>query len=111
MNLYDIAIAKKLSGGGGGGGSSDFSTAQVTVVASGMLAIRLPYIVEEDGIAGIIDNGIGEAGTYTVPMYKNLVAGDVGELSQFTVTTTGSAEFNQEANMIFVTGDCTITIS
>lgn len=34
MDLFDIAIAKKLSGGGGGGGGgdSDFSTAQVTVV-------------------------------------------------------------------------------
>ena len=32
MDLYDIAVARKLSGGGGGGGSSDFSTAQVTII-------------------------------------------------------------------------------
>lgn len=32
MNLYDIAIARKLSGGGGGGGSSDFDKAIITVV-------------------------------------------------------------------------------
>lgn len=31
MNLYDIAIAKKLSGGGGGGGGGDFYTAEATL--------------------------------------------------------------------------------
>lgn len=38
MDLYDIAIAKKLSSGGGGGGSSDFSNwikCEVTQAMSG----------------------------------------------------------------------------
>ena len=32
MSLYDIAVARKLSGGGGGGGSSDFDKAIITAV-------------------------------------------------------------------------------
>lgn len=31
-DLFDVVVARKLSGGGGGGGSSDFSTATVTFI-------------------------------------------------------------------------------
>ena len=33
MDLYDIAVARKLSGGGGGGGSSDFKKVTVESMA------------------------------------------------------------------------------
>jgi len=32
MNLFDVAVASKLSGGGGGGGSSDFDVKTLTIV-------------------------------------------------------------------------------
>lgn len=112
MNLYDIAIARKLSGGGG---SSDFSTATVTVVNNGATpsTLYMPYIVTGEGEdiratteLFLMDNDTTQV---SVILYKGtgdliFPDGDSG------VVITGSAE-KIDDSYYFITGDCTITIS
>lgn len=49
MDLYDIAVARKLSSGGGGGGSSDLSTAEVTL----NITLPLGVTAEEIGLKSV----------------------------------------------------------
>lgn len=105
MNLYDIAIARKLSGGGGGG-SSDFSTATVTFTNSAGAQFMLPCIIHMPGgesSASSIDAAEGEVQAI---LYKGNA---MGVILGGTVTVTGSATYR--APVLTVTGDCTITIS
>lgn len=113
MNLYDIAIARKLSGGGGGGGSSDFSTAKITI-ASGLtrwvMAFSLPIIVEElDDLIGNLEISKEEySAPLSVVLYKGQCTGAV-YTEDGTISVSGNATFDGEE--IIITGDCTITIS
>lgn len=109
MDLFDIAIARKLSGGGGGGGGgdSDFSTAQVTfsglLTAPIYLAVAVEY--EEDSMSAV---GIDEEGTFSVILYKGMAYGYYEGTG--TVVGTGGVSVENDGT-IFVTGDGTITIS
>lgn len=92
-----------------GGGSSDFSTAQVTVVNN--LPYDVPayiwgaFIVDD----ALVRLGEFEQGTSTKEcvLYKNLAP--VGPDEYENVSVSGNAELDE--NDIFITGDCTITIS
>lgn len=107
LNKMEEAIANC-----GGGGSSDFSTAEVTVVNN------LPYDVPATVLGAFIDNDAltrlteFEHGTSTKEcvLYKNLadVYPDVEENEN--VSVSGNATID-EYNIVFITGDCTITIS
>ena len=68
MDLYDVAVARKLSSGGGGG-SSDFSTATMTVEDA--YSITIASITNIGGTDYIYPNNkIYSNGTYSVPLYK-----------------------------------------
>ena len=74
MDLFDIAIARKLAGGsGGGGGDSDFSIAHgtITLVGNTIVGIErdannnLPVMIIDDNMRGIgagegIEEGVNE---------------------------------------------------
>ena len=103
MDLYDVAVARKLSsGGGGGGGSSDFSTALLTVTGSSEVEFICP-VTNGD----IADTRIYEAGTYEVILYKGSAYFYVYEGNIASV----SGNIEQSGKRYIITGDCTITIS
>ena len=111
MDLYDIAIARKLSSGGGGGGSSDFSTAEVTFTAIGV------YEDVAFGIPSISDNKLttlteivlddGETMTVEVPLYKGycICASPMIVFSN----ATGSVSIG-EMGILTITGDGGVSI-
>lgn len=114
----DIITATKLNNieqgiANAGGGSSDFSTAEVTVEGSMYYTgFLLPHITEAVAIfPAMIDASSSVTdGTYTVPLYKgelDVVIEGLGEGK--TISTTGDIE--ADGNVLFITGDCTITIS
>ena len=102
MDLYDVAVARKLSsGGGGGGGSSDFSTAEVTVNGAGFI---MAAFINNDNTIGAVSL---ENETAPIILFKgkaNLYTEDtVSEISG-DIEDAGGGDY-------IVTGDCTITIS
>ena len=108
MDLYDVAVARKLSSGGGGG-SSDFSTAEVTItnVTRTDVACAIPFVdnVYEDAeVLTIIP--MDEEKTYNVILYKGSA---YFEIDSENITVTG--DLSTEDNGIIVTGNGTITIS
>lgn len=107
-DLFDIVVARKLSGGGGGGGSSDFSTAEVTVNTPSV-RVQIPYIINEEQGGTVFDGGIANSGTYTVPLYKGMLVADYSSISHRTITVTGNIMANEP--MFVITGNGTITIS
>lgn len=116
MDLYDIAIAKKLSGSGGGG-SSDFSTAEVTVQITSAqpgVAIYIPTVISSpmEVISNYPYNPANSSTpqTVTVPLYKgSLIIIGIWDSGAVTVDTSGSVQVMESSFLI--TGDCTITIA
>lgn len=118
MNLYDLAIAKKLAGGGGGGGGGDFTTAKVTfgdgrIKAHVAICVDIPqeYGLGVDGVVTILTPGgpLPESMEIAVPLYKG------GAIAEFTssigtVTTSGNI-MAMGGDQYLITGDCSITIS
>ena len=120
MDLYDIAIARKLAGGsGGGGGSSDFSTAEVTIANSSgnpFVGFGCQFDDEYDiAFATIYSEGNG---VISLILYKgssqielhNSINKNVVALSGDVEGLTDVLQPNTYIGFI-VTGDCTITIS
>lgn len=111
-DLFDIVVARKLSGGGGGGGSSDFSTATVTVVNQSdedrLVASDCPRILSEDFIETIFSVVIVPPSTtsvFIVPLYK-------GKCLWGGITpdaTSGNISYDENLHYYVITGDCTIT--
>lgn len=94
---------------GGGGGSSDFSTATVTVRLKTLGIIVLPIQYVDDVTEGIIATP-ATSGNTTIVLYKGLAIGSVlGD--GFNVSVSGNANYDSLTGQIFITGDCTITIS
>lgn len=117
MDLYDVAIARKLSGGGGGGGSSDFSTAEVTITTNADILFYGAITVLDDFAYGDASNTVisvraGLPETYNVIMYKGTAILINSDDAAFTnVSLSGSLELIDDDYAIKVTGDGTITIS
>ena len=117
MDLYDIAIARKLSGSGGGGGSSDFSTAEVTIYAPYELApIVIPALYDEEGyswLGSFIYLGGIEGETYTVPLFKGqcsfvTIDGNSFEFAKYSAT--GGVHIVDDLDgAIYIDGDGTLT--
>lgn len=115
MNLYDIAIARKLSGGGGGGGS-DFSTATVTITntLSGQIKCRVAIAQEANppfkphaGTQGVAPVLPGNTSSFTAILYQGyctLFAENANALS-------GTGNVTIMDTIAEITGDCTITIN
>lgn len=119
MSLYDIAVARKLSGGGGGGGSCDFHKATVSVTASllgatvdvdfvqdskpnftkGPVPIQYNggFVIDEDaGVSALPPTYVDSEETQTIELYlykscyANLSAFEANGANVYTVT--GDAE-------------------
>ncbi len=106
MKLSDMLFANAMMGeGGGGGGSSDFSTAQVTI--SGLDADVQGCFVFDGEDASYTYGTEFFDGTYTTVLYKGMAYFYYS--GEKTIAVTGSA--TTEGNDIYITGDCTITIS
>ena len=109
MDLYDIAVARKLSGGsGGGGGSSDFTTATVTLNNPTGKQFYAPVLV----LGGPFDyiNPLGgnvPSDNYAIVLYKGNALATVPNGS---VQISGAIE-SVGYNGYCITGDCTLTIS
>lgn len=129
-DLFDIAVARKLSGGsGGGGGSSDFSTAQVTITSTNAEALIYFYstVYDETLNANILTGVVKISSSVWMNEYEwtgvqntnteVLFLSDNTAFNAYanTVVCTGDAVavYNDESYSwnITVTGDCTITIS
>lgn len=122
MDLYDIAIAKKLAGGsgGGGGGSSDFTIAEVTVInnsanISNAVIITGCVAVDDENYptsVGQIQVDPDRSGTkYNYIMYKReatlLISAGV---NTSTITVTGDYTTDGYGRY-WVTGNCTVTLT
>ena len=121
-DLFDIVVARKLSGGGGGG-SSDFSTAEVTVVNNTTNeTIYTFFSYAFDGQRSSNSSAYFpldvETHSFTESMILYKGAG-IAYISAEMPTITGAAQmvgqqqlFPDTDNfaMILITGDCTITI-
>lgn len=125
MDLYDIAVARKLSGGsgGGGGGSSDFSTAEITVTGPteenylnvlGAMAVDYhdeEYPEDDDSYTASSEN-VTSNSVLQIVMYKGKAYVALVPYSEQTViTVSGNIEATVIENRYIITGDCTITIS
>ena len=103
MDLYDIAVARKLSSGGGGG-SSDFSTAEVTFYST-------------SGQYSVFGQTVGADGTtITIPLLDTVMAGTKAFVMTADLYTGGITDFigatgdvTVGANSIMITGDGTLT--
>lgn len=126
MNLYDIAIAKKLSGGGGGGGG-EFPIATVTFNVTGderldNVLTLIPIDDVDFHIMGLYkdssnkyfmdlpETGImgGHSTEYTIMMldssFKCMAAHN-----ESSTTVSGNATIDSNY-IVTVTGDCIITV-
>lgn len=127
MNLYDIAIARKLSGGGGGGGSSDMYTAEVSVIASNGYSFY-PLNFESSKIIGVANdenNGLtdymSEEGVpfifssgnedFTWYILNNESIYLISQGSIFSVSGSAEVIDTDEIEFVRIYGDCTITIN
>lgn len=115
MDLFDIAVARKLSGGGGGGGGgdSDFSTAQVTVTnnQTANLTLHIPNADDLEGTPfspaslGDIYVESGQTITTTAILYKGK------SMLSAIPSATVSGNIETVYGQWVISGDCTITIS
>ena len=111
-SLFDIAVARKLSGGGGGGGSSDISSAQVTIIADSSDTtndqIQLDNVVlSDEGIIYPVEMANSESNEYTVVLYQNYML--LNDYDGVIKSTTGAIELVEEGQYA-ITGDCSITV-
>lgn len=111
MDLFDIAVARKLSGGGGGGGGgdSDFSTATAVISNKYSVSCEIPACDENGDGCYAISNLMGDldSASFTIPLYKGKA---LVFFNSENITTTGDIEDDGDG-YYFITGDCTITIS
>jgi hypothetical protein len=97
----------------GGGGSSDFSTAKLTIVRNTAgFAVYVPNLSQEDDDIWY-DSIVVDSGEYSSVLYKGYATAYVvdraGTGREPTITVSGNAE--TEDKSVYITGDCTITIS
>lgn len=127
-DLFDIAVARKLSGGGGGGGSSDFSTAQVTIVNNFPVSVPITlygaigdysdeYGLSPNTLPSCAGTKFAEQSANTTEVYNLALCethGIISMNSSYMVSVAGNIErlITEEGCVIYdITGDCTITIT
>ena len=109
-DLFDIVVARKLSGGGGGG-SSDFSTAQATLTVGAPSTIQGACILRDEYgeyIDTVYPTQASDPQVITAVLYKG--ESTVMIQTQGTLNVSGNIE-QINSNAYNITGDCTITIS
>ena len=118
MDLFELAVAKKLAGGGGGGGGdSDFSTCTVTIITNSRSPLINAPVVFDSGTLGpgspaaifpydvVLD--IGET-VVTVPLYKGSCLWESSSWGDRSVTVSGNIA--DMGGMLLITGDGTVTV-
>lgn len=105
MNLYDIAIAKKLSGGGGGGGSN-FKIANVTIISNSFDESYVPNINESATAYLEIESGNTNAQIIVYEDYPTIFEVD----NQSVQSVTGDINKPEGEPFALIYGDGTITI-
>ena len=119
VDLFDVVVARKLSGGGGGGGSSDFSTAEVTITDNAStdgVSLWIPNVVVAEGMSAITPQvatfGMGTTANAVVPLYGNGAVAQLDAITAYGATISTSGNITQiDGTIYLITGDCTITIS
>ena len=107
MDLFDIAVARKLSGGGGGGGSSDFTTCTLTITGVDPIWAPIPSVFDpgpsfQTLVVSESQDWVLEAGeTYQVPLYKGQLCVVATHLAG--VFIEGNAVMS--GSMLIITGD------
>lgn len=107
MDLYDIAIAKKLSGsGGGGGGSSDFSTAKVTIPSNEepTQAYYQLIAIIDDELQDVAPYKMDDDNVIDVVLYK----GQFKAYPYEDVVISGDAVYDSDDSSLTITGDCVL---
>lgn len=120
MDLYDIAIARKLAdgSGGGGGGSSDFSTAEMTITATGYPGCNnSTYVYLEDAGALIpLSTRMANGETVEILLIKGNATGVFYTAAEITTyngsITLGESEYEDDTyyTPFTITGDCSVTL-
>lgn len=119
----DIVTVDKMNEAiaeGGGGGGGDLTTAEVTIVLTGIapsFPANVPILVDyvdpeypEDNFSSTDVSSSLEAGTYTVPLYKDGCRLKLNNDGNGTVTASGNAEVIAGViSSVIITGDCTLT--
>lgn len=106
MNLYDIAVARKLSGGGGGGGSSDFSTATVTLNIDTECEMTAPIYNGSYIMSKYVFTNYSEVPIVLAPQGTLILIDTSG-----TISVSGNIISAGSDGVYGVTGDCTITVA
>ena len=113
MDLYDVAVARKLSSGGGGsGGSSDFSTATVTIVnnATGKTFDAIfPYIEDDYMYSSTSDGWV--AGDKEVVLYKGTCEFNIIPQGANLVSVAVSGNIEKDGGFAIIHGAGTITLT
>lgn len=112
-DLFDVVVARKLSGGSGGGGSSDFSTATLTVNGDFTQSdLFIAPVVEKDPNNEDIAFPMIQSGnsTCTVILYKGRSTLMFMGSQSRTIAVSGNIE-TVDMGVYIITGDCTITLS
>lgn len=117
-DLFDIAVAKKLSGGGGGGGG-DLSKATVTLVDSDGIGavIKGAFCIDTAGTSSPSDDCTfpmcftDEFESVGIALYKGTAVIDAGGILDEGATFAVSGSATADGFYIIVTGDCTITVA
>lgn len=112
-DLFDIVVARKLSGGGSGGGSSDFSMATVTVTNGSASDVGLggAFTMDVPGFGAFTIGQMGVEASATLTTQIILYKGQgVASFSGGTVTASGDAQ-PMGGGAFLVSGDCTFTVS
>ena len=94
-----------------GEGDSDFSTAEVMVIAPGGFHAMLPIIIDIEDHAFTSVANDPENGTFLIPLYKGMAVITVLDPKMPTPTVSGDITWNPDEQVFFVRGNGTITIS
>lgn len=109
MDFFEIMLQQKLASGGG---SSDFSEATVTFInnTSG-IEMYGAFIYEHEGETPTIICNVwtNDADTQRLVLYKGNSTILLISLGGEAITVSGDA--TEDGGYVYVTGDCTITIS
>ena len=112
-DLFDIAIARKLSDGGGGG-SSDFSTATVTIDSqSGGLVGKLVYgmMTPYFAYSALASAWGGDPTEIPIILYQGQIMLVKDDATLAISSVSGNINYDSGEDLYIITGDCTITIS
>lgn len=108
--LITEGLAEEYSSGGGG--SSDFSTAELIFSKSGGVAGNLivPWVVD-DGEYNSALGDVVESGTYNIILYRGNAYATFIQYGTGPFNIAGTGDIEIDGTDMYITGDCTITIS